>query len=49
MDYEDYLMRQEQQNQGEDIGKEDECIICAAIPCRCDDIYDSWRDDRVFI
>lgn len=27
-------------------GKEEECFTCAAFPCRCDDIYDAWRDDR---
>lgn len=49
MDYEDYLMRQEEQNKGEDDAKEEECGLCAAAPCRCDAIYDAWRDEQIFI
>ena len=30
-------------------GTEKNCLTCAAFPCRCDHIYDSWRDDGVHV
>lgn len=49
MDYEDYILMREAQNMGEGNGEEEECSLCKAVPCRCDAIYEAWRDDQIFI
>lgn len=50
MDYDDYmLMREEQREMEGKDEQEEECGLCKAFPCRCDHIYDSWRDDGVYV
>lgn len=47
MDYEDYILMREAQNLGEGNGEEEECVICKAAPCRCDAIYDAWKEEGI--
>ena len=50
MDFDTWvLIEQGMLDQKESNGKEEDCFTCAAFPCRCDDIYDAWRDDRAYI
>jgi hypothetical protein len=58
MDYDDYMLMQEEmaepcvicgEEKGDNCGCEEECIICASAPCRCDEIYDAWKDDKILI
>ena len=58
MDYDTYMLMQADMAEpcvcGEEKGdncacEEEECITCKAAPCRCDAIYDAWREDGAYI
>ena len=51
MDYDTWIMiEQDRINmEGKDNGEEEECFTCHAAPCRCDAIYDAWREDGAYI
>lgn len=47
MDFDTWvLIEQGMLDQKEQHAKEEDCFTCAANPCRCDAIYDEWRDSR---
>lgn len=50
MDYDTWMMIQADRECTEERNaKEEECFTCHAAPCRCDAIYDAWREDGAYI
>lgn len=51
MDYEDWIAQQEERSLIEEdgYGEEEACGLCKAAPCRCDAIYDAWKEEGILI
>lgn len=48
MDYDDYMLMKAERREMEGTDEQEkECFTCHAAPCRCDDIYQEWRDSLI--